>query len=51
VKLKEHDDVMTELARNGLPHVRIDGGGGKLGGVREEDVGQFFEGFKVDKVH
>ncbi|KNZ81042.1 Histone-lysine N-methyltransferase, H3 lysine-4 specific [Termitomyces sp. J132] len=34
------------LARNGKEHVRF----GLLGGVREEDVGVFFDGFKVDLI-
>ncbi|KAI0943146.1 hypothetical protein AcV7_002374 [Taiwanofungus camphoratus] len=48
---KEHEAVLEELARNGFEHVTIDGHGAQLGGaVREEDVRQFFDGFKVDKV-
>lgn len=50
-KQKEHESVVEELARNGMDHVKIDGHGAQLGGaVRGEDVRQFFEGFKVDKV-
>lgn len=48
---KEHEAVVEELARNGFEHVSIDGHGAQLSGaVREEDVRQFFDGFKVDKV-
>jgi hypothetical protein len=47
---KEHDGVVAELARNGMDHVKIDGGAELGGAVREEDVRQFFDGFKVDKV-
>ena len=45
-KQRAHEDVVTELARNKMDHVRIELGGA----VREEDVRQFFEGFKVQKV-
>lgn len=42
---------MEELAKNGFDHVKLDGHGAQLSGVvREEDVHQFFDGFKVDKV-
>lgn len=48
---KEHEQVMEELAQNGFDHVTIDGHGSQLGGAfREEDVRQFFDGFKIDKV-
>jgi RNA recognition motif-containing protein len=47
---KEHEIVVGELAKNGMDHVRIDGGAQLGGAVREEDVKQFFDGFKVDKV-
>lgn len=48
---KEHEQVMEELAKNGFDHVTIDGHGSQLGGAfREEDVRQFFDGFKIDKV-
>ncbi|KAH9947798.1 hypothetical protein B0H21DRAFT_691297 [Amylocystis lapponica] len=50
-KQKEHEAIVEELARNGFEHVTIDGHGAQLGGaVREEDVQQFFDGFKVDRV-
>jgi len=48
---RQRELVVEELSKNGFDHVRIDGHGGQLGGaVREEDMRQFFEGFKVDKV-
>ncbi|THH14837.1 hypothetical protein EW146_g5561 [Bondarzewia mesenterica] len=48
---KQREIVVDELARNGFDHVRVDGHGGQLGGaIREDDVKQFFEGFKVDKI-
>lgn len=47
-KQREHAAVLEELSKNGYDHVTIDV---QLGGaVREDDVRQFFEGFKVDKV-
>ncbi|KAL4250990.1 Histone-lysine N-methyltransferase, H3 lysine-4 specific [Abortiporus biennis] len=49
-KQREHEAVLEELSRNGFDHVTIDGHGGQLTGVREEDVKQFFDEFKVDKV-
>ncbi|CAL1709865.1 unnamed protein product [Somion occarium] len=49
---REHEGVLEELSKNGFDHVTIDdGSGGLLGGaVREEDVREYFDGFKVDKV-
>lgn len=48
---KDHEDVIAELAKNGMDHVTIDGGVQLRGGsVREEDVRAFFDGFAVDKV-
>lgn len=50
-KQREREGVLEELAKNGFDHVRIEGYGGLLGGlVGDEDVRQFFDGFKVDKV-
>ena len=46
-KQREHEAVLTELSKNGFDHVTIDVEGGA---VREDDVRQFFDGFKVDKV-
>ncbi|KAH0578518.1 hypothetical protein H2248_003659 [Termitomyces sp. 'cryptogamus'] len=43
---ERHKCVVEMLARNGKEHVRF----GLLGGVREEDVGVFFDGFKVDLI-
>jgi hypothetical protein len=42
--------VREELARSGRDHVKIDGRSQHVGGVREADVHEFFEGFQVDKV-
>ncbi|KAK7683867.1 hypothetical protein QCA50_013245 [Cerrena zonata] len=49
---REHEVVLEQLARSGYDHVTVDDGtGGLLGGsVREEDVKEFFFGFKVDRV-
>lgn len=50
-KQREREAVLEELAKNGFDHVKLDGHGAQLSGaVREEDVHQFFDGFKVDKV-
>lgn len=51
-KQREHEVVLEQLAKSGYDHVTVDDGtGGLLGGsVREEDVREFFSGFKVDKV-
>ncbi|KAL6309422.1 hypothetical protein BKA93DRAFT_723765 [Sparassis latifolia] len=46
---KEHEAVVEQLAKNGFEHVTIDGHGAQLA-VRTDDVRQFFDGFKVDKV-
>lgn len=44
---KEHDQVVDELAKNGMDHVRLS----RLPvSVREEEIRVFFQGFKVDKV-
>lgn len=48
---KEHEAVVEELAKNGFDYVTIDSHGAQLSGaVSEDDVKQFFDGFKVDKV-
>ncbi|KAH9921791.1 uncharacterized protein B0H18DRAFT_537958 [Fomitopsis serialis] len=48
---KDHEIVLEALAKNGYEHVTLDGHGGQLGSaVREEDVRQFFQGFRVDKI-
>ncbi|KAH9834957.1 uncharacterized protein C8Q71DRAFT_710714 [Rhodofomes roseus] len=48
---KDHEIVLEALAKNGFEHVTLDGHGGQLGSaVREEDVRQFFQGFRVDKI-
>ncbi|OBZ76711.1 Histone-lysine N-methyltransferase, H3 lysine-4 specific [Grifola frondosa] len=50
-RLKEHEAVVEELAKNGFEHVTIEGHGAQLSGaIREEDVRQFFVGFKLDKI-
>ncbi|KZT22302.1 hypothetical protein NEOLEDRAFT_1181040 [Neolentinus lepideus HHB14362 ss-1] len=48
---RDREVVLEQLAKNGFDHVKLDGHGAQLSGaVREEDIQQFFEGFKVDKV-
>jgi hypothetical protein len=42
------EKVLEDLARNGMDHVRVEGVGG--GGVGEEEVKKFFEGFRIDQV-
>ncbi|KAH8083344.1 hypothetical protein BXZ70DRAFT_958502 [Cristinia sonorae] len=47
-KQREHEAVLKELSQNGFDHVTIDV---QLGGaVRADDVRQFFDGFKVDRI-
>jgi hypothetical protein len=43
---QEHDDILRELAKNGMDHVTIE----LIGNVSEDDIRQYFHGFQVDKV-
>jgi hypothetical protein len=46
VKQKEHEDVVAELMKNGMDHIRVEAGAA----VTEEDIQNIFGGFKVQKV-
>ena len=46
-KQKEHEDILHALAKNGMDHVRIELGGN----VSEDEVREYFDGFKVDKAN
>lgn len=47
-KQRERDAINDVLSKNGFDHAKIEGNA--FGGITEEDVRKFFEGFNIDKV-
>lgn len=49
-RLQDHSEVLDLLARNGKDHAKIEGDSQLVAMVSEDDVRDFFSGFKVDQV-